>query len=162
MQFPPEAWEAVRFLKDKIQSTPMLVFPDFDRPFLLETDASKEGLGAVLSQKQDAGATTPSCLGVIPSHHQRKTTTALSSSSFLSSGVSLSTSKSILRMLFVVQTDNNPLTYVLTTPNLDATGHRWVGMSVSFEFTLEHQKGADNGAANTLSQVPICHNCQML
>ena len=77
VQLPPEAWEAVRILKDKIQSAPMLVFPDFDRPFLLETNASKEGLGAVLSQKKDDWCTTPSCLGVIPSHHQRKATTAL-------------------------------------------------------------------------------------
>ena len=52
---PLEAWEMVRILKEKIQSAPLLVFPDFDKPFLLKTDASKEGLGAVLSQKQDDG-----------------------------------------------------------------------------------------------------------
>ena len=51
----PEAWEAVGILKGKVQSTPVLVFPDFDKPFLLETDASKEGLGAVLFQKQSDG-----------------------------------------------------------------------------------------------------------
>ena len=27
---------------------------------------------------------------------------------------------------FIVKTDNNPLTYVMTTPNLDATRHHWV------------------------------------
>ena len=46
VQLPPKVQEAVRILKDKIQSTPMLVFPNFDKPFLLETDASKEGLSA--------------------------------------------------------------------------------------------------------------------
>ena len=49
---------------------------------------------------------------------------------------------------------------MLTTPNLDATGHRWVGMLALFQFKLEYQKGADNGAADTLSQVPISHNRQ--
>ena len=39
-------------MKEKVQSAPVLVFPDFDKPFLLEMDASKEGLGVVLSQKQ--------------------------------------------------------------------------------------------------------------
>ena len=61
---------------------------------------------------------------------------------------------------FVVQTDNNRLMYVLTTPNLDATGHRWVGALASFQFELEYQKGADNGAADALSWVPINHSQQ--
>ena len=47
----PEAQEAMNILKRKVQSTPVLVFPDFDKPFLLETDAFKERLGVVLSQK---------------------------------------------------------------------------------------------------------------
>ena len=64
VQLPPEAWEAVRILKDKIQSTPMLVFPDFDIPFLLETNVSKNGLGVVLSQKQDNGHYHPVAFGI--------------------------------------------------------------------------------------------------
>ena len=63
VQLPPEVWEVVRILKDRTQSVPMLVFPDFDKPFLLETDASKEGLGAVLSQKQDDGCYHPIMFG---------------------------------------------------------------------------------------------------
>ena len=63
---------------------------------------------------------------------------------------------------YVVRTDNNPLTYVLTTPNLDATGHQWVSALASFEFSLEYQKGVDNGAADTLSQVPIKHDHVMV
>ena len=46
-------------LKEKIMSVPVLVFPDFNKPFLLETDVSKEGLGVVLSQKQDDGSLPP-------------------------------------------------------------------------------------------------------
>ena len=61
---------------------------------------------------------------------------------------------------FVVQTDNNPLTYVLTMPNLDATGHQWVGTLASFQFKLEYQKGTNNGAVDTLSWVPISHSWQ--
>ena len=39
-------------------------------------------------------------------------------------------------------------------------GYRWVGMLVSFEFTLGYQKGADNRAADALSWVPVCHDCE--
>ena len=51
VDLPPEAWEAMDILKRGVQTVPVLIFLDFDKPFLLKTDASKEGLGAVLSQK---------------------------------------------------------------------------------------------------------------
>ena len=61
---------------------------------------------------------------------------------------------------FVVCTDSNPLTYVLTTPNLDAMGHQWVGVLAAFQFKLEYQKDTNNGAADALSWVSISHNRQ--
>ena len=152
VQLPPEAQEVVKILKDKIQSAPMLVFPDFDKQFLLEMDASKEGLGAVLSQKQDDGCYHPITFG--------SCSLTLAERNYHSSKLEFLALKwSVMEhfkeylayALFVVRMDNNSLMYILTTPNLDATGHRWVGSLASFEFTLEYQKGADNGAANTLS-----------
>ena len=59
----PEVEEAVQILKEKIMTAPVLVFPDFNKPFLLETDASKQGLGVVLSQKQDDGCYHPIAFG---------------------------------------------------------------------------------------------------
>ena len=63
VDLPPEVQEAVNILKRKVQSMPVLVFPDFDKPFLLKMDASKEGLGAVLSHKQINGHYHPVAFG---------------------------------------------------------------------------------------------------
>ena len=45
--------KAVETLLDRLVSPPILGYPDFSKPFVLHTDASQEGLGAVLYQKQD-------------------------------------------------------------------------------------------------------------
>ena len=66
--------------------------------------------------------------------------------------------KYLVYLPFVVRTDNNLLTYVLMMPNLDATGHQWVGALALFQFELEYQKGADNRAMDALSWVPISHS----
>ena len=45
---------------------------------------------------------------------------------------------------FLVRTDNNPLTYVKMTPNLDAVGHRWVAVMAGYNFEIEYVRGSDN------------------
>ena len=52
LDLPLEACEAFDRLKAACLQAPTLSFPDFSKPFLLETDAPGKGLGAVLSQKQ--------------------------------------------------------------------------------------------------------------
>ena len=54
---------------------------------------------------------------------------------------------------FVVQTDNNPLTYIFSLANLDAAGQRWIAQLASYNFALEYQKGKDNTVANFLSRL---------
>ena len=54
---------------------------------------------------------------------------------------------------FVVCTDNNLLTYIFSSANLDAAGQRWVARLASYNFSLEYQKGKDNTVADFLSQM---------
>ena len=51
--------QAFESLKQCLIEAPVLVFPNFDNPFLLETDASGMGPGAVLAQKQVDGSVRP-------------------------------------------------------------------------------------------------------
>ena len=59
VSLPEDALKAFDALKQVCMSTPVLAFANYTKEFLLETDASKEGLGAVLSQKQVDGQYHP-------------------------------------------------------------------------------------------------------
>ena len=57
---------------------------------------------------------------------------------------------------FVVRTNNNPLTYIFSSTNLDAAGQQWVVRLASYNFSLEYQKGKDNTVADFLSRMNEC------
>ena len=50
-------------------------------------------------------------------------------------------------------TDNNPLTYILSTAKLDACGQRWVADLANFYFTLHYKPGSTNTVADALSRI---------
>ena len=54
---------------------------------------------------------------------------------------------------FEIYTDNNPLTYVLTSAKLDACGQRWVAKLANYNFTIRYRCGQSNVEADALSRI---------
>ena len=152
--YPRMPWLAFQELKMKCLTALVLAFADFKKPFLLETDASIEGLGAVLSQKQDDGRYHPvayasRCLkgGELKYHSSKLEFLALKWA------VTEQFREYLQYRPFLVCTNNNPLTYVMTMPNLDAVGHRWVAAMAGYNFEIEYICGTDNKVTDALSCV---------
>ena len=149
-----EALEAFQALKQACMNSLVLAFANYTKDFLLKTDASKQGYRAVLSQKQEDGWFHLVVYGsqALTMHEKNYHSTKLEFLA-LKWAVTVHFKEYLLYQPFLVKTDNNPLTYIMTTPNLDATGHQWVGALAKFNFQLEYQKGWDNAVADSRSQI---------
>ena len=55
---------------------------------------------------------------------------------------------------FVIYTDNNPLTYILTTAKLNAVGMRWANDLADFQFSIKYCPGKEKVDADCLSRRP--------
>ena len=143
-----------------LQSPAVMAFPDFDAPFILNTDASAVGLGAVLYQKQGENK-----LNRVISYASRTLTPAERNYHFHSGKLEFLALKWAVTEKFsdylghgaksVIYTDNNPLTYIMTTAKLNATGMRWVAALTEFESELKYRPGKSNGDADGLSRNPL-------
>ena len=136
------ALKVFEMLKQACMNSLVLAFADYTKDFLLETDASKEGLGAVLSQKQEDGWFHPVAYGswVLTMNEKNYHSTKLEFLA-LKWAVMEHFKEYLLYQPFLVKTDNNPLTYIMSTPNLDATGHHWVSALAKYDFQLGYRKG---------------------
>ena len=147
------ARNAFHQLKKAVMSAPVLAYPDPNKEYLLKTDASKLGLGAVLSQKQSNGRyhsvafRSRALHGVKVNYHCTKL-------KFLTMKWSIEHFQTyLLGHHFKVCTDNNPLTYFLTSPNMDAMKQRWINELAKYDFSFEYQKGKNNTVADALSRI---------
>ena len=153
----PDALAAFQELKMKCLTAPVLAFADFKKPFLLETDASIEGLGAVLSQEQDDGCYHPvayaSCGlngGELKYHSSKLEFLALKWA------MTEQFREYLQYQPFLIRTDNNPLTYVLTMLNLDAVEHKGVVAMAGYNFEIQYIYRSDNKVAYALSRIGEC------
>ena len=106
-------------------NTPVLAYANYKKPFRLNTDASERGLGAVLYQQQDDGTNR---VIAYASRSLLKTERNYDAHKLEFLALKWSITERFHEYLyggkFDVYTDNNPLTYVLTTAKLDAMGQR--------------------------------------
>ena len=150
--------DALNSLIDLLSSPPILAYPDVNLPYALYTDASDKGLGAALYQYQGGE------MRVIG--YGSRTLTAAEKNYNLHSGkleflaLKWAITEHFRDYLyyapsFIVYTDNNPLTYVMSSAKLNATGHRWVAELADFNFTIKYHPGRKNQVADTLSRMPV-------
>lgn len=149
-----DAKEAFLKLKQKLSEPPVLGYADYSLPFELHTDASLSGLGAVLYQTQNGKqrVIAYASRGLKPS----ETRYPAHKLEFLALKWAICDKFSdyLYGHQFEVLTDNNPLSYVLTTAKLDATGHRWLAELSTYNFSIKYRSGRLNIAADALSRIP--------
>ena len=158
-----EHQKAFDALKLDLTTAPVLGYPNFEREFILETDASLRGLGAVLSQVDDQGKTH-----VIAYTSQTLRPSEKSMCNYSSAKLELLALKwavtekfrdYLLGSKFTVYTDNNPLAYIQTS-KLGASQICWLSKLALFNFNLIYRSGKTNQAADALNQHPE-PNCKL-
>lgn len=137
-----------------LSSPPVLSYPDFTKPFLLRIDASKQGLGAVLYQESDGKEHVVSYASRSLKRSEMNYPAHKLEFLALYWAITKKFHDYLYGHKFSVTTDNNPLTYVLTTAKLDATGYRWLADLSVFDFDIKYRPGKLNTDADALSRIP--------
>ena len=152
--------DAFQKLKDCLTSPPILGYADYSLPFELHTDASGSGCGAVLYQEQDGQKRVISYASRGLNKSERNYPAHKLEFLALKWAVTEKFHAYLYGHKFTVFTDNNPLTYVLTTAKLDATGHRWLAALASYDFDIRYRPGVNNADADALSRLPAVQQSQ--
>lgn len=151
-EWEEEQENAFQSLKLKLMSQPILQYPDFSREFILTTDASNEGAGAILSQGE-IGKDRP---------------IAYASRSFNKSEKNYSTVEKELAAIvwgikyfrpylygrkFKVVSDHKPLTWIMSVKDPGSRLLRWRLQLEEYDYEIVYKPGSQNSNADALSRI---------
>ncbi|GFX59294.1 hypothetical protein TNCV_4217101 [Trichonephila clavipes] len=148
-----------RNLKEALTSSPILIYPQPDKPFILDTDASNESVGAVLSQEIDGQERVVAYWSKCLSKPERNYCV---------------TRKELLAIVkaiehfhhylygqkFLLRTDHASLTWLMNFRNTEGQVARWIQRLNEYYFDIRHRKGSSHGNADALSRRPCPENCR--
>ncbi|GFS68355.1 retrovirus-related Pol polyprotein from transposon 297 [Trichonephila clavipes] len=146
-------------LKEALTSSPILIYPQPDKPFILDTDASNESVGAVLSQEIDGQERVVAYWSKCLSKPERNYCV---------------TRKELLAIVkaiehfhhylygqkFLLRTDHASLTWLMNFRNTEGQVARWIQRLNEYYFDIRHRKGSSHGNADALSRRPCPENCR--
>ncbi|KAI0507593.1 hypothetical protein KFK09_013719 [Dendrobium nobile] len=134
-------------IKNALCSAPVLAFPDFDKPFQVDTDASSIGVGAVLSQEGKP----------IEYYSEKLSSTRQKWSAYEQELYAVVRALKqwehyLLHKDFVLCSDNQALQYINSQKNISRMHARWIVFFQRFSFVIKHKAGHTNRVADALSR----------
>lgn len=143
-----EAEAAFIALKNAMTATPTLAVPNFNEPFIITTDASNTGIGAVLSQNDQPIAFMSRALS---SSKQSWSTYAKEMLAILQA---IRTWRPyILGRKFIIQTDQRSLKYLVEQRIVTPEQQNWVSKLLGYDYEIVYKPGKENHVADALSRV---------
>ncbi|GFS61079.1 retrovirus-related Pol polyprotein from transposon 412 [Trichonephila clavipes] len=158
-QWTKECEDSFLQLKEALTSSPILIYPQPDKPFILDTDASNESVGAVLSQEIDGQERVVAYWSKCLSKPERNYCV---------------TRKELLAIVkaiehfhhylygqkFLLRTDHASLTWLMNFRNTEGQVARWIQRLNEYYFDIRDRKGSSHGNADALSRRPCPENCR--
>ena len=140
-----------------------MAYPRFDgTQFILQTDASRKGLGFILAQIQD-GKERVICYGgrALKKHEKNYTTTELEALAIIE-GIKKYSPYLQHSVKFLIQTDHCALKWLFAQKRVSDRLARWILKVQSYDFEVVHKIGCKNGNADALSRISYpepCNSC---
>ena len=149
--------KAFELLRKHLCSAPILAYPSFDKPFVLQTDASNTGVGAVLAQIDNHGNEQVIAYASRTLSPREKNYTTMEKEALAVVFATKHFRVYLLGNKFKLITDNSALTWL---HSLEPKGRiaRWVMDLQEFEFEVTHRPGKENSNADALSRLPSTSN----
>ena len=148
-----ECQEAFEELKRMLVSPPILTFPDFSKDFILDTDASDFGMGAVLSQIDENGcerviAYASRTLSKAERNYSVTRKELLAVITFIAKF-----RQYLLGRKFVLRTDHNALTWLRNFKHPEGQMARWLEKLEEYTFSILHRPGRKHRNADSMSRI---------
>ncbi len=152
VQWSSASEEAFQRIKEALTSEPVLRAPDFSCHFLLQTDASDTGLGAVLSQVQEGEEHPVLYISRKLTPAERNYATVEKEALAVKWAV-LELRYYLLGRKFTLVTDHAPLQWMARAKDTNARVTRWFLALQDFHFVVRHRAGAAHANADGLSRI---------